>query len=285
MIQAVQKDDDLLADIERAEPGDGVCIWWLGHSGFLIKSQHGTVLIDPYLSEYDPEESPEASAQYLRLTERCVDPVQLTGIDVIAITHNHPGHLDPDTLQALLEANPDALVVVPGASRKNVCEMLECELYWPLEIDAGFTIQTGGIVLHGIPAFHTEPIADSDNRFNCLGYVIKLGCVTLYHAGDTIRCDELGQMLGRYSIDVAMLPIGGKFNGVVSPNNLDAKEAASLAYTIGACLAVPCHYQMFPSSPETPDQFVQQCNALDQAHRVLRCGERIDIRKKKQAPE
>ncbi len=277
LIQAVKKDDDLLAEIEQAEPGGGVCIWWLGHSGFLIKSQYGSILIDPYLGDSHSSQDSITSSQYSRLTERCVDPSRLTSVDLIAITHNHPGHLDPSTIQALLTANPDSLLIVPGAQRINVCEILECEPYWPLGVDAGFTVQVGGMVVHGIPAFHNEPIVDNANRFNCLGYVINLGGITIYHAGDTIQNDPIIQALSRHTIDVAVLPIGGKFNGMDTPDNLDANEAAVFADSIGAKLAVPCHYQMFSSSPESADHFVQHCESLKQAYRVLRSGERIDV--------
>jgi L-ascorbate metabolism protein UlaG (beta-lactamase superfamily) len=41
----------------------------------------------------------------------------LTGLDAVLVTHQHPDHLDPDRLRALLRGNPDArLVVDPGTA-------------------------------------------------------------------------------------------------------------------------------------------------------------------------
>ena len=41
----------------------------------------------------------------------------LTGLDAVLVTHQHPDHLDPERLPALLRANPDArLVVDPGTA-------------------------------------------------------------------------------------------------------------------------------------------------------------------------
>jgi L-ascorbate metabolism protein UlaG (beta-lactamase superfamily) len=41
----------------------------------------------------------------------------VTGLDAVLVTHQHPDHLDPDRLPALLRGNPDArLVVDPGTA-------------------------------------------------------------------------------------------------------------------------------------------------------------------------
>jgi L-ascorbate metabolism protein UlaG (beta-lactamase superfamily) len=36
----------------------------------------------------------------------------LTGLDAVLVTHQHPDHLDPERLPALLRANPDARLIV-----------------------------------------------------------------------------------------------------------------------------------------------------------------------------
>ena len=46
LIRPLLSGDALAADIEAAEPGDGVALWWLGQSGFLVKSAAGRVLFD-----------------------------------------------------------------------------------------------------------------------------------------------------------------------------------------------------------------------------------------------
>lgn len=280
MIQAVRKDDDLLADIERAEPGAGACVWWLGHSGFLIKSRLGTVLIDPYLSDPITDQRSDTNSKYIRLTERCMDPGQLTGIDVIAVSHSHPGHLDPDTLQYLIDANPAVTLIVPAVSRSQVCESIGCEPYWPLGTDAGYTIRIGQIEVHGITAAHNDLPVQNDEKHPCLGYVVRLGDITIYHSGDTIWHDAIIGSLSRYRIDLAILPINGHGGDQIVPGNLSGGDAAKLAHTIDARLAVPCHYHMFtrnPDAPDAPDSFVQTCESLGQAYRVMRCGERIDV--------
>ena len=40
----------------------------------------------------------------------------LTGLDAVLVTHQHPDHLDPERLPALLRANPDARLIVDSGT-------------------------------------------------------------------------------------------------------------------------------------------------------------------------
>src|SRR5689334_23154149 len=43
----------------------------------------------------------------------------VTGLDAVLVTHQHPDHLDPERLPALLRGNPDArLIVDPGTAEQ-----------------------------------------------------------------------------------------------------------------------------------------------------------------------
>ena len=101
---------------------------------------------------------------------------------------------------------------------------------------------------------------------HCVGFVIEAGPRRLYHSGDTSWVDP-----GVRGVDVAFLPINGKLG------NLDGPEAARLAQTVDAALAVPCHYDMFEFNTASPDAFVAECERLGQAYRVLRLGERLTL--------
>lgn len=277
LIQAVQKHEDLLADIERAEPGDGACIWWLGQSGFLVKTMVGTVLFDPYLSDSLTEKYADTDKPHVRMTELCVDPGRLTGIDIITSSHNHTDHLDAQTLLPLLSANRGAALIIPSANRGSVAERLDCEPAWLLGVDAGQSICIGGINIHAVPAAHNRIETDSRGRHRYLGYVAQLGAVTVYHSGDTLWYDGLTDALRRFEIDLAILPINGHRPERRVAGNLFGDQAARLAHEIGARLVVPCHYDMFTFNTETPDLFVVTCEALGQDYRVMRCGERLDV--------
>jgi L-ascorbate metabolism protein UlaG (beta-lactamase superfamily) len=44
----------------------------------------------------------------------------MTGLDAVLVTHQHPDHLDPDRLPALLRANPDARLIVDGGTAEQL---------------------------------------------------------------------------------------------------------------------------------------------------------------------
>ena len=67
-----------------------------GHSCVLLDTGAARLLIDPGTFSKDFE--------------------GVTGLDAVLVTHQHPDHLDPERLPALLRANPDARLVVDSGT-------------------------------------------------------------------------------------------------------------------------------------------------------------------------
>ena len=106
LIEPLLSGDALAADIEAADPGDGLVLWWLGQSGFLLKSAAGRVLFDPYLSDSLTRKYEHTDKPHVRMTALAIAPDQLRSIDVVTSSHNHTDHLDAETLDAVFRANP-----------------------------------------------------------------------------------------------------------------------------------------------------------------------------------
>ena len=84
MIEPFRKDQQLLADIATASNSpDQFHVWWLGQSGFLVKWQDHHLLFDPYLSDSLTKKYAETDKPHVRMTERVIDPAQLTMVDVV----------------------------------------------------------------------------------------------------------------------------------------------------------------------------------------------------------
>jgi L-ascorbate metabolism protein UlaG (beta-lactamase superfamily) len=125
-------------------------------------------------------------------------------------------------------------------------------------ISEGERVEIAGFGVEAVPAVHPGD--------HCVGYVVTAGPVRLYHSGDTMWVDP-----GVRGVDVALVPINGKLG------NVDGAEAARLARTIEAELAVPCHYGMFEFNTASPATFAATCEQLGQRHRVLENGERLSL--------
>jgi L-ascorbate metabolism protein UlaG (beta-lactamase superfamily) len=277
LIEPVLSGDALRADIEDADPSNGLVIWWLGQSGFLVKSASRRVLFDPYLSDSLTAKYKHTDKPHVRMTALAIPPGRLRSIDVFTSSHNHTDHLDAETLTAVLAANPTAALVIPEANRAFVAERLGCEEAWPLGLTDGESIAIGDIVIRAVPAAHNEIERDANGRCRYLGFIVRLGGVTVYHSGDTLRYLHMAELLRPFAIDVAFLPINGNRPERRVAGNMFGDEAAQLAHDIGARLAIPCHYEMFEFNTEPPDLFVETCRWLGQPHKVLRCGERLSI--------
>ena len=146
----------------------------------------------------------------------------------------------------------------------------------PTGIDDGETVEIAGFTITAVPAAHEQIERDAAGRMLHLGYVVRCGPFTLYHAGDTIPYDGMAERIGA-GIDVALLPINGRAPERRVAGNLTGEEAAALAHEIGARLAVPMHFEMFEFNTEPPDAFAAACERLGQPYRVLRAGERLTL--------
>lgn len=278
LLQPRQADAELLADIESAVPHGGLVVWWLGQSGFLVKSEHGSVLLDPYLSDSLTNKYADSDKPHVRMTELVVRPSDLRDIDLITSSHNHTDHLDAETLKPLLASNPPARLVIPEANRQFVADRLGCGADWPLGLSDGHSLRVGDATIHAVPAAHNEIDRDAQGRCKYLGYVVELGGMTVYHSGDTLRYDGMAETLRQFNVDLAILPINGNRPERRVAGNLFGDEAARLAHDIGARQVIPCHYDMFRFNTESPALFEETCRGLGQICRVAACGERIEIR-------
>ena len=265
MIRPLRAGEAFLADVQAA--GGPLDLWWLGQSGFLVAHHGRHLLLDPYLSDSLTRKYADTDKPHVRMTERVIEPERLGFVDVVTASHGHTDHLDPDTLRAL-----DAQLVAPAAHRALAAERAGRE---PVGIDDGETVELAGFEITAVPAAHEEIERDDEGRMLHLGYVVRCGPFTLYHAGDTIPYEGMAQRIG--PVDVALLPINGCAPERRVAGNLNGDEAAALAHEIGARVAVPMHFEMFEFNTEPPDAFVAACERLGQPYRVLRAGERLTL--------
>jgi L-ascorbate metabolism protein UlaG (beta-lactamase superfamily) len=275
MITPYAKDDAFLASLQiPPDHPDELRFWWLGQSGFLLRHQGSFLLFDPYLSDSLTEKYATTSKPHVRMTERVVAPDRLVNLAVISSSHNHTDHLDAATLRPLFTNNPEAAFVIPEANREFVATRLECEVGWPIGLDAGRSAIVQGWQFTGIAAAHNELQTDSLGRHHFLGYVVRRGPWSIYHSGDTLVYPGLADTLAEHAVDLAFVPINGNRPERGVAGNLDGREAAQLAHDIGAGLAVPHHFEMFEFNTADPAEcFIPECERLGQRYRVLRAGE------------
>ena len=280
MIVPAQKDDALLADIAAAPVSDDLLhFWWLGQSGFLVKTAGIAVLFDPYLSDSLTRKYAATDKPHVRMTERCVEPGRLSGIQVVTSSHMHTDHFDVETLRPVFAANPGAAFLTTAANLDEAARRLNGQLPpCTTGMSDGDVFSANGISIRAVIAAHNEVERDASGHSRFIGFIAHVGRFCLYHSGDTLWHDDIVRDLRSSPCDLAFVPINGNKPERRVAGNLNGTEAAALAKAGAVRVAVPHHYEMFEFNTEPPDEFIAACRRLGQECRVPRCGERVTVR-------
>ena len=125
--------------------------------------------------------------------------------------------------------------------------------------------------VYAIPSTHPKVDWTPDGGYPHLGYLIRFGRWTIYHAGDGAPYEGLADRLRPFSVNVALLPIG--------ENNFSVSEAAQLACDIGAGWIVPMRYGTFAEDHNEETRFIAHMlgQRPEQPFKVFQCGERWTV--------
>lgn len=276
MIEPLQRDAVFLADVTATMARrEGVSLWWLGQSGYLIAYDGVCIAVDPYLSDSLTVKYANTSKPHIRMGHRVVDPALLSMVSLVTSSHNHTDHLDAETIRPMMRANPELQIVCSQANVAFAAERLGVDVARITGVGRGSPLTHGPFRLHVVPAAHNTREQDAAGHERCIGLVIEVGGSVIYHSGDTLWYPELVHALAPWAIDVAILPINGNDPARGVAGNLDAHEAVDLAVQTGAKLLVPCHYDMFTFNTVDPTVCVAYAQRRSQAIRQLALGQRM----------
>jgi len=181
---------------------------WLGHTTFLIKIGDKLILTDPMFSQ---RAGSFGWLSPLRYSKTLASTDNLPEIDVVLITHNHPDHLDEDSIKALILKTKHFITPLAvgkileewGVSHKKITELD----WWQKKV-------IGGLTITAAPAKHTSERGLFDkNKTLWASYAIKGKKQNLYLSGDSgwfKGLYEIGKRLGPF--DVTFFEIGAYSN-------------------------------------------------------------------------
>ena len=225
--------------LEYPLESEQAALWFLGQSGFIIKSCDKVIVIDPYLSDSVAKVSPKLT----RLYEPPIKPSDLK-VDIFITTHDHLDHLDPETIQAYQYVNTTTFV-----APRLACEKLDL-LGIPekniVKIDSGQKKTVQGVEIAGIYAVPNEP-----SVIDTAGYHITFANGrNIYHSSDTGFSDMLIKHAPH--AEVALVCINGQWG------NLDIEQAAELTNQVKPRYVIPHHYDMMELNSKNPEIFSYQ---------------------------
>ena len=190
-----------------------VSVSLLGHATVMVVSGDKVIYIDPYKV---PESSKVA--------------------DIILVTHEHYDHCDPEVIRQLSDNNTK-IIAAKGCASKIDGDVTETAPGDSLAVD---DVSIKAVQAYNISKqYHPKGLG--------IGYIIDVGGVKIYHAGDTDRIPEM-KSLKDENIDIAFLPAGGTFT-------MDIEEASDAAADIMPKVVVPMHYGVVAGTQADTEKF------------------------------
>lgn len=188
---------------------------WYGHSNFKVDSGGTSILIDPFFTG-----NPKAP----------IGPEAMEKVDLILVTHDHGDHLG-DTL--CIQKNTGAAVVgifdlITHLQGEGLPEEKA------IGMNIGGSVDFDGIRVQMTPAIH------SSDKGRPVGFIVSLkDGFRFYHAGDTAFFSEMLFIGKHQKLDLAMLPIDGRFN-------MGPEDAALACQALSCKRVMAMHWGTFP---------------------------------------
>ncbi len=207
---------------------------WHGHSNFQLSMPDLEIIIDPFF-EGNPCCTAKSSG--------------LESMDLVLITHDHGDHVG-DAVE-ICKRTGASLGAVVGTAGKLVEQGLpETQVLNGIGFNIG-----GSLVFKGVTITMTQAYHSSDSGV-AVGYILTLpDGFTIYHAGDTGIFAGMELWGKLYSIDLALLPIGGVFT-------MDPRQAAQACDLLQCESVIPMHWGTFPVLESNTEEFARHLAAV-----------------------
>ncbi len=185
-------------------------ILWLGHDTFKIYLLGKTIYFDPF------------------------QIVNGEPADLILISHDHFDHCSPEDVRKI--QGSQTTIVTEENSAKKFKGRIKV-------LRPGDRTNIQGIEIEAVSAYNVDKnFHPKANQW--LGFILTIGGVRIYHAGDTDFIPEMKDVRA----DIALLPVSGTYVMTV-------EEAVQAALTISPKIAIPMHYGSIVGSEKDAERF------------------------------
>jgi L-ascorbate metabolism protein UlaG (beta-lactamase superfamily) len=219
---------------------------YFGHACFLLDDGKYKVLVDPYFTG-----NPVATAE-----------PEAIECDYILLSHAHQDHL----------GDAPAIAKRTGAVVIGVPEVLQLCVQ-----------QEGGIQVHGMNLGGSQQLPFGKIRMTlalhssgvpggiACGYVIQMGGINVYFAGDTALFGDMKLIGHKDPLDYALLPIGDNYT-------MGLEDAAVAAQWLNVRHVIPIHYNTWPVISQEVERYKELTETMSRAEvHIVKPGEVLEL--------
>lgn len=219
---------------------------YYGHACFMLDDGTHKVLVDPFFTG-----NPAASIK-----------AEEAEADYILVTHAHGDHLgDAPEIAKRTGATIIGVPEVVGICRKraNGISTHDMNLGGSVNLPLGKVRMT--------LAQHSSGVAGG---IAC-GYVIYIGDVVVYYAGDTALFSDMKLIGQKDRLDYALLPVGDNYT-------MGLEDAAMAAQLLAARHVIPLHYDTWPVIKQDVEKYKQLTETMAHAEvHIVKPGENLEL--------
>lgn len=197
---------------------------YYGHSSFLLEANGKKFLFDPFITQ-----NPLASGIDVNAIEA----------DYIFISHGHGDHTgDLVLLAKQTGAKIIAMAEVAQWAGAQGLTNIHAMNYGPYKFDFG--------KVRMVWATHSSSMPDGSYGGNPAGFVLELEGKSIYYAGDTSLNMDMKLLAELYSLDYAILPVGGNYT-------MDPDDALLASKFVNVDRVIGVHYNTMPEITIDPE--------------------------------
>ena len=258
---------NILHEIEKDNiQKNELIIYYLGQSGYVLKSKYCIVYIDPYLSDFIQNPNGLNDSYMTRNYLSPIEPKNITKCDAILCTHSHVDHMDPWTINNINTGFNFYCSI--GAYEKSSVNYPTSKTIF---LEPGKKVFLDNFIIEAIPAAHYH-LKDIHGRSDCLSFIIKYNDIRLFFWGDGIPYVGQETLLSELEFDYFFAPINGRDKhresfGIVG--NLNEYELANICKKIKIKNVIPNHFDMFKNNTGSQSIFLELLNKINPKQKVI----------------